>query len=67
MPRSPLTKDQLYEVLEADNEHPNRYDAASSLGLSYQTYSARLNAAKERLPDLTREPDFNIPDLPSEE
>ena len=67
MPRSPLTEQELIEVLEADNEHKSRHDAAKALGLSYATFTARLYNARERLPDLTVEPDFDIPDLPSEE
>ena len=34
MSRNPLTADELLEVLEADNEHKSRHDAAKSLGLS---------------------------------
>ena len=67
MSRNPLTADELLEVLEADNEHKSRHDAAKSLGLSYATFNARLYCARERLPDLTKEPEFEVPDLPSEE
>jgi len=67
MGRGTLSEDILIEALEAENNYNSRHDAAKSLGLSYHTYTARLNAAKDRLPDLSGEPDFDIPDLPSEE
>tara|TARA_B110000444_G_scaffold14374_1_gene12375 strand:+ start:4070 stop:5125 length:1056 start_codon:yes stop_codon:yes gene_type:complete len=67
MGRHAVPEEELMEVLTADKNFNNRYQAAESLGLKYATYMQRLHKAEDRLGDISKAPDFEIPDLPSEE
>ena len=49
MTRAPLTDDELFAALDAEQYFENAKDAANSLGLKTHTYRWRLNAAKERV------------------
>ena len=47
--RTPLTDEDLFAALDAEQYFESSKDAANSLGLKTHSYRWRLNAAKERV------------------
>ena len=59
MTRTPLTDEDLFSALDAEQHFSTVVEASASLGMSPQTYRYRLNVAKNKLQGY--EPNYGEP------